>query len=368
MRAVVVAAAALAACQAQAQSSLTLFGVVDNALTLGYGQGAGSSDRRQMTHSALAASRLGFRGTEDLGGGMNASFWLEAGVATDSGIGAATNSNNQTSGAGTAAGLTFNRRSTVSLGGPWGELRLGRDFTPYFRNLTVFDPFETNGVGAALTLNGATSTATGGASLNIVGPTAVRASNSISYFLPANAGGFYGQVQYFLGENASGAANEKDGTGGAWRLGWTQGPINVAASWGRVDYARTATAGDVTTYNVGGSYDIGQLRLMGHIGRDKVETNTGVRARGFLVGAHYKLGAGEFKAAYSGYRVSQLGADPDARKLALGYVHNLSKRTAVYATVARVNNKDGANHSLGGAIVTPNNSSSGVDIGLRHIF
>ena len=147
--------------QAHAESSVTLFGVVDNALTLGYGSGPGSADRRQMTNSALAASRLGLRGTEDLGSGMTASFWLEAGVSTDSGIGAATNSNNQTSGAGTAGGLTFNRRATVSLGGLWGELRLGRDFTPYFRNLTVFDPFETNGVGAALTLNGATSSATG---------------------------------------------------------------------------------------------------------------------------------------------------------------------------------------------------------------
>ena len=82
---------------------------------------------------------------------MSASFWLEAGLDNDDGHGAATNSNNQPSGAGAGVdgrqGLTFNRRSTVSLAGGWGELRLGRDYTPQFWNLTVFDPFGTNGVG-----------------------------------------------------------------------------------------------------------------------------------------------------------------------------------------------------------------------------
>ncbi len=84
---------------------------------------------------------------------MSASFWLEAGVNNDDGSGAATATNNQggTTGGG---GLTFNRRSTVSLAGGWGELRLGRDYTPQFWNLTIFDPFGTNGVGTTATLAG----------------------------------------------------------------------------------------------------------------------------------------------------------------------------------------------------------------------
>ena len=79
----------------------------------------------------MYGSRLGFRGTEDLGGGLNASFWLEAGLNNDNGTGASTSTNNSTStsqaGASGSQGLTFNRRSTVSLASTWGELRLGRD-------------------------------------------------------------------------------------------------------------------------------------------------------------------------------------------------------------------------------------------------
>src|SRR6266487_1699248 len=92
--ALAVLATASVAC---AQSSLTLFGVVD--ATLAYGHGS-VSNKTQLTNSGLNSSRLGFRGTEDLGGGMSASFWLEAGVLVDDGQGLATNTNNQASGIG----------------------------------------------------------------------------------------------------------------------------------------------------------------------------------------------------------------------------------------------------------------------------
>ena len=162
---------------ASAQSSVTLFGVVDATLAFGKGSGVGSSSKTQLTNSGYNGSRLGFRGTEDLGGGMSASFWLEAGVANDDGAGVATNTNNQATGGAIAGigggqGLTFNRRSTVSLAGGWGELRLGRDYSPQFWNLTVFDPYGTNGVGTTQTLKS-----------SLGGPVTVRASNAIGYFL-----------------------------------------------------------------------------------------------------------------------------------------------------------------------------------------
>ena len=97
--------------------------------------------RRALANSGYNSSRLGFRGTEDLGGGLAASFWLEAPITNDDG----------------ATGVaSFARRSTVSLSGGFGELRLGRDYTPTFWNDTVFDPFGTNGVGSNLinTANG----------------------------------------------------------------------------------------------------------------------------------------------------------------------------------------------------------------------
>src|SRR3954463_10735371 len=103
---------------ASAQSSVTLFGVVDATLAYGSAGGPGGASRFQLTNSGYNSSRLGFRGTEDLGGGLSANFWLEAGFNSDNGAGSATNINNQASGSAAAVagtqGLTFNRRATVS--------------------------------------------------------------------------------------------------------------------------------------------------------------------------------------------------------------------------------------------------------------
>jgi len=355
MKKSLIALAVLAAASgaAMAQSSVTLFGVVD--ATLAFGRGS-VADKNQLTNSGYNSSRLGFRGTEDLGGGMAASFWLEAGLANDDGQGAATNSNNQTTGAGTAVagrqGLTFNRRSTVSLSGGFGEVRLGRDYTPHFWNLTVFDPFGTNGVGTTQTLNS-----------SLGGVVNVRASNSIGYFLPGNLGGFYGQAQYYMGENLSNAANKKDGTGFSFRVGFANGPINVAVASSSTDY----TTFKIKTTNLGGQYDLGVAKLMAHYNQDKLAS--GVKGKGWLLGALVPVGAGEIRAAYSTYEQRLLpGVNPETDKIALGYVHNLSKRTALYTTYARVKNKGGAASALNGSVTAANAKSSGLDLGIRHSF
>ena len=334
---------------ASAQSSVTLFGIVD--ATLAFGKGS-VSNKTQLTNSGYNSSRLGFRGTEDLGGGMSASFWLEAGLTNDDGRGAATNSNNQTTGTSAATagtqGLTFNRRSTVSLGGGWGELRLGRDYTPQFWNLTVFDPFGTNGVGTNQMLNS-----------SLGGPVNVRASNSIGYFLPGNLGGFYGQVQHYRGENNNNLAN--DGTGTALRVGYANGPVNAALATSSTKYA----TGDIKTTNIGGQWDFGVAKLMGQYGRDRI--SGGATGKGGLIGALVPVGPGEIRLAYSTYK-NNLAGTPKTNKIALGYVHNLSKRTAVYATYARVKNSGGAAQALNGSVSAANANSTGYDFGIRHSF
>ncbi len=361
MKKSLIALAVLAAAgAASAQSSVTLFGIVDATLAYGKANGTGGSNKWQLTNSGYNSSRLGFRGVEDLGGGMSASFWLEASVQNDNGTGAATNTNNQASGGALAGmngsqGLTFGRRSTVSLAGGWGELRLGRDYPPQFWNLTVFDPFGTNGVGTTQTLNSI-----------ITGVTAVRASNSIGYFLPGNLGGFYGQAQYYMGENASTAAagTKNDGNGFGVRLGWANGPINVALAMSETKYA----AGKVQQNNVAGQYDLGMAKVMGQYVWDK---NGTVKAKGGLIGALFPIGAGEIRAAWSTYKADVVGPDPRTDKFALGYVHNLSKRTAIYTTVAWVKNKDGAASALNGSSFgagVVNQNSSGWDLGVRHSF
>src|SRR5918993_3644123 len=116
-KSLVAAAACAAASMACAQSSVTLFGVVDASVTYTTSSGPLASSRWQLTNSSNTFSRLGLRGTEDLGGGLAASFWLESGLQNDTGAGYTTNTNNQVSGISGNGGLTFGRRSTVSLSG-----------------------------------------------------------------------------------------------------------------------------------------------------------------------------------------------------------------------------------------------------------
>jgi predicted porin len=91
--------------------------------------------------------------------------------------------------------------------------------------------------------------------------------------------------------------------------------------------------------------------------------------RGFLIGGLVPVGAGEIRLAYSQYRFDLPGAEPKVKKLAVGYVHNLSKRTAVYATLAHLKNSGGAAQAVNAAAVgAVNDSSSAVDVGIRHSF
>jgi len=396
MKKSLVALAALAvAGVASAQSSVTLFGVVDAAVS-GYsnksenvfGQSV-KTERTALSSSGYNSSRLGFRGTEDLGGGLAASFWLEAGVNNDDGSG---NAN---------GGLNFNRRSTVSLSGGFGEVRLGRDYTPTFWNDTVFDPFGTNGVGTNLI-----STANGVSTLGAAGGfggngNSTRASNSVGYFLPPNLGGFYGQLMYAFNERdkydpgtaTPATAVSRAGRYVGGRFGYANGPLDVAVSYGNsttADAFYAGTTDSVKTANLGASYDFGVVKLFGEISKAKNERDyentplfpvADVDLKGYLVGVTVPVGAGLIRASYSHvkYDVNSNAFfapnDPNAKKFALGYVHNLSKRTALYATVARVNNNDGAALAVGGpafynptgAGFTPKNST-GYDFGIRHAF
>ena len=421
MKKSLVALAALAvAGVASAQSSVTLFGVVDASIS-GYSstsrdlnptvfpnafgipvylnQGSVKTSSRQLANSGYNSSRIGFRGTEDLGGGLAASFWLEAPISNDDG----------------QQGIaTFARRSTVSLSGGFGEIRLGRDYTPTFWNDTVFDPFGTNGVGTNLISTANTSfggfgtpAASTGAFTNVGSSNYVRASNTIGYFLPPNLGGFYGQVMYGMSEKTkydngiytpttANAARQGRYVGG--RFGYANGPLDVALAYGSSTvgdnyYAGTTTK--VNTLNLGASYDFGPVKLFGEVSQAKNKIDyevtpflggrNDIDLKGYLIGVTVPVGAGLIRASYSAVKydtnqpynpfVLNNNADPKANKLALGYVHNLSKRTALYATVARISNKNGAGLTVGGpgfyqnaaGTFTPK-TSTGYDFGIRHAF
>ncbi|WP_038207736.1 porin [Xenophilus azovorans] len=422
-------AALAAAGVASAQSSVTLFGVVDAGISsysnksqlvtdpfvlatdpLAYIFQADSAKKSWtgMTVGNESSARLGFRGVEDLGGGLAASFWLESSIRNDD----------------ASYALNFNRRATVSLSGAFGEIRLGRDYKPTFSNNSVFDPFGTVGVGTNLIQKAA-----GAAPLtasNLVGSDwafesdNVRASNSVGYFLPRNLGGFYGNVMYAFHEKAKYSdgtftpANGDTRSGRYWggRFGYANGPLDVAVAYGEQNVESDYYDGfdrTVKTFNVGASYDFGVLKLVGEYARVKSDgeyTNvspfeslavTNGRLNGYHIGLTAPVGAGVIKASYGrvtlkpsvhyyglaplpslkDYWAQAFGnqGNPKADQIAVGYVHNLSKRTALYGTVAYIKNKNGADYSVGG-IARGNwisgdyrpKTSIGYDLGIRHAF
>jgi len=379
MKKSLVALAALAvAGLASAQSSVTLFGVVDAGISYYDAKtnfANGSSVKQSQwaqTSSGYNSSRLGFRGTEDLGGGLAASFWLEAGLNNDNGAAGGTAGTTGT----TTASVLFNRRSTVSLSGGFGEVRIGRDYTPTFWNDTVFDPFGTNGAGTNVI------TSAHPADLNYV-----RSSNTVGYFLPSNLGGFYGQVQYGLAEQVkvTGTNVSKGGRYVGGRFGYANGPLDVALAYGQsnVNDVIGVSNSKVKTGNVGASYDFGVIKAFGEYSQVKTDgaifpaPSTSTKLNGFLVGLTAPVGAGLIRASFSTVKLDIPGPDPRANKFALGYVHNLSKRTALYATFAHVTDKNGAVITTGGSPVlvagtlanpATKGSANGYDFGIRHAF
>jgi len=332
-----------AAGSASGQSSVTVFGVID--VGLRHVDNAGTAVY-QMSTDGLQSSRLGFRGIEDLGGGLSAGFWLESAVSADT---------------GTANPTRFwHRRATVSLSSSdLGELRLGRDLVPTWTAMADFDPFGTVGIGDT----GRLISLPGGVD------TQIRDDNMVSYFIPS-LGGLYGQLSAAPGEGVPG----KKYIGG--RAGLRSGATEVSVAYGQT----TVTTDDVKLGVVSGSYDFGVVKVMASAQQAKYQAD---KDRHAFVGAAVPVGQGLVRAAYTWVDGSGPGiGDRDARQFAIGYVHNLSKRTALYATAAYLKNDDIANPGLsmvvGGPVPTAAQTttggfgavekSMGYDFGIRHSF
>ena len=337
---------------ASAQSTVTLFGIVD--VNARYVK-TGDTKVKSLGTDGINSSRLGFRGVEDLGGGLKAGFHLEAGINPD---------------VGTTNSKFFNRRSTVSLLGNFGEVRLGRDYTPSFWNLTVFDPFGTNGVGSFLNIFQSGNITT---PLNAGATTLIRADNTIGYFLPSGIGGIYGQAQVAAGEGVPG--NKYAGG----RIGYAAGPIDVAAAYGQTQVDLPADH-KFKMFDIGGSYDLGVAKIMAQYADMKTDgianVNVDVAARNWLLGTVVPLGQGEIHAAYSQTKGRDAIDGAKARQVAVGYVYNLSKRTALYGTYSDLKNEGTtfiptfvvATPPSASALTAANPKSRGAEVGLRHSF
>lgn len=380
-----------------AQSTTTIFGVIDFSFSR-YESGERDLATQRTTTRRLDAlnqknlgrSHLGFRSSEDLGGGLKVGLWLQAGIAPDDG----------------SEGLgQFENRSTLSLSGAFGEIRLGRDYTPAFGTDSVVDPFA--GTGSSVSLLSIA---------NIFDPLGkpgglggvidyARASNSISYFLPPDLGNFYGQLMYAFGEDGDSAPGSSsssrartDRYAGA-ALAYAAGPLLLAGSYSRIKVGgslRSDSSQQVRYFTAIGSYDFGIAKLMAEYARSKASggndmTTSGstplpdIGMRGYLAGLTVPVGAGMLRASYARVRYDGLPVPgmlaglgtPRASKWAIGYVHNLSKRTSLYATLMRLTNHDGTRLSLarpfyGSAFAEPfqrrASRSTGFELGVQHSF
>ncbi|HEY4067816.1 MAG TPA: porin [Burkholderiaceae bacterium] len=343
---------------ASAQSNVTLFGVIDEAAR--YVKN-GDQHMYSLASGGMNTSRLGFRGVEDLGSGLKAGFWLESGINADSG----------TSSDGTRF---FNRRSTVSLMGNFGEIRLGRDFTPTYTGYTDYDVFGDNGLASSskfdISLGVSRDGQTGVSQYTNSGET--RADNQVAYFLPTNLGGVYGRAAIAPGEGVAG----KKYYGG--RIGWAGGPADISVSYGQFQVTPVNGDDKYKTFDVGATYDFNVVKLFAYYTQSKLATQ---KIGTYSIGATAPIGVGLIRAQYTHANqsgtigvgaVGTVGSNVDANdadQFALGYVYNLSKRTALYGTAAYVKNKGNGQFALASAPAqTPGGKSTGAEVGIRHSF
>jgi predicted porin len=365
-------------------------GLLDEAVTTVRTKGAGGQSLRKtgLFSSGMSSNFLRFDGREDLGGGLYTFFRLESGLNLDTGLGLASNANNQRSGAGPAvSGLTFNRWAIVGVGSrSLGEVRFGRVYTAAFENFTPFDPFLTNGVGSssAITLRlGIRNT-----------QSALNVSNAIEYLTPHYGRGFFARGTVAFGENPSNGslATSNPRHGGdheALRIGYGGGHWTIAYSAGLTHNTAGVTptgnnAGDYLNTNLAARYDFGWAKVTGEYVTEKLEgasaaggALTGVagqeaRTRSLLLGAVVPVGAGHIKFSYvEGRLTDNIGSPAERGRLyAVGYDYFLSKRTNLYTVYSHVGNNAAGRYGFASAYVTPAQgaSSSGLAVGIRHLF
>jgi predicted porin len=322
---------------AVAQSSVTLFGIID--ADMKYVK-TGDLKMKKLDSSGLNTSRFGVRGTEDLGGGLKAGFWLESEVGVDKGD--------------TGSQSAFwGRRSTVSLFGDFGEIRLGRYKTATKLHIEDFDPYSATGLGDVTAVFKNTMGSGAG--------TFSRADNMVSYETPKNLGGFYGAADVAAGEGVD--TNKMQDV----RVGYKEGPIHVSAAFSNTGNS----ANKYKVQSVAGSYDFGGIKpaLM------YTTTKTGPKEIKALTAAlSWNVGQGVLQTSYTDSKANTaaetVAGVGDAKLFAIGYIYSLSKRTALYTTFAQIDNKGGAKYTLSGApgATAGGQKSSGFDVGIRHSF
>lgn len=379
------AVAAMAAGGAYAQSSVTLYGVVDAGIEYANHQpttSGGSHDVVRLTSGNMSGSRWGLRGVEDLGGGLKGVFVLESGFNLDTG----------TSGQG---GRLFGRQAFVGLQSNYGTLSLGRHQTPFYDFGLAFDPM-------AISTNYSITSQDGGF--------ATRADNSLKYI--GKFGGLTASLLYSTGANTVGTANAYQGISGevpgSYKTGraysasliYAAGPFSLGAIFDETNLGNPPlgagvdnTRAKIQRASVGGTYAFGpakvfagyryahaldNARLAGGTSTDGGVTTIANVSNLYWLGMGYQLTPAlslTGSAYYQDFR--NTGADRWLFVVSTDYA--FSKRTDAYLNLAYSKNKDGSTLGVssggpgaiaGSAFGTTSGSSNQFRavVGVRHKF
>ena len=362
MKKSLIALAVLAASgAAMAQSSVTLYGVADAGVT--YLNGA--DNWSGVTSGNNLTSRLGFRGVEDLGGGLKANFVIEGGFNLDNGDGASSYA-----GAKAGEGFQFKRRSTVGLSGGFGEVRMGRELTAAYNATARYDVFGSVGIGQSrLWADGGVVDASANATAVT---TNQRISNALTYVSPDFSGFKFG-LNYGFGETT--ASNSDSGYLGAGLM-YDNGPLSLGLGLERLNSgANTVVASDIDAWSLGGSYDFGVAKLLAGYRQSTVDIATVENKRnGYYLAVTAPVGPGLVRASYNRYENKYNGGKDKADQLSVGYVYGLSKRTSVYGTYSYLKQKDfngvpaAAMYTLGTGGLKDSGKQQGFQVGVSHSF
>lgn len=351
-----IAAAAGAAAQ-DGGSAVTIYGRLNTAVERVDAGGAGPD--LSATRLSNYRSVLGFRGQEDLGGGLQAVWQIESAVSLDTG-------------GGTLAG----RDTRLGLAGPWGTLFAGTWTLPYTSATSGFDPFYPTTAGYMSLMGNGSAPSTD----NVLDTSSFdrRQRNQVQYWSPAWRG-LSARLAYGLSEERP-AGGAKPSLASA-SVTWEQGDYTLTAAHERHHEYQARDTSDSAS-KLGAALRFGPARLAAVAERLRYETATGtLRRNAWYVSATVRLGAGSLRAGYAhagdGRGSAQetvgffhSGADTGASQLTVGYEHELSKRTALYAYVSRLRNDaagvyDFAINELG---VAPGQRPRVLALGLRHQF
>lgn len=322
---------------AQAQSAVTIYGSFDGGVRhVNNADAAGNSKITMSSNGTYNSNRIGFKGVEDLGGGLNAHFVLETGFNT---------------GTGAQDGNLFKRSAYVGLGGAWGSLDLGQQYSVNFKTIGMYDPFNYKYTGIIPLAGQGLLT---------------RLANDIQY--TGTFGPITARAEWALGEQAGSTSN---GSARAVGVGYSAGPIAAGAAYTK-QTAAAAPNLDTTNWTVGGAYSFGAFRVAAGYARNEADTAAGPsndRSDAWIGGSYNVTPAAQLSLAYYRTKLDAVAAGADARRntIILGGTYALSKRTNLYADYDRSTFNNGS-PSLWGVQPAGTGNVSGISVGINHLF